>query len=135
MTRGAGHSPISIGVPTSISIKRIQTSQLYKRACLVAENEELTTNSISKQGLLQPIIVRPAAGEGNENYTIVAGNRRFNACKALGWMELPSRIVEADNNGKTSPYKSFRPRERCEATERGIGKEFRYSNLNPTTGY
>lgn len=135
MTRGAGHSPISIGVPTSISIKRIQTSQLYKRPCLVAENEELTTNSISKQGLLQPIIVRPAAGEGNENYTIVAGNRRFNACKALGWMELPSRIVEADDNGKTSPDKSFRPRERCEGTESGIGKEFRYSNLNPTTGY
>lgn len=134
MTRRTGHSPISIGVPTSISIKRIQTSQLYKRPCLVAENEELT-NSLSRQGLLQPIIVRPAAGEGNENYTIVAGNRRFNACKALGWMEIPSRIVEADDNGKTSPDKSFRPRERCEGTESGIGKEFRYSNLNPTTGY
>ncbi|MGC1134146.1 MAG: ParB N-terminal domain-containing protein [Nitrososphaeraceae archaeon] len=112
-------------------MKRIQTSQLYKRACLVAENEELT-NSISRQGLLQPIIVRPAAGEGNENYTIVAGNR-FNACKALGWMEIPSRIVEADDNGKTSPDKSFRPRELREGTESGIGKEFRYSNLNPTT--
>jgi ParB-like chromosome segregation protein Spo0J len=72
MTRRAGHSPISIGVPTSISINRIQTSQLYKRPCLVAENEELTTNSISRQGLLQPIIVRPAAGEGSENYTIAA---------------------------------------------------------------
>ena len=99
MTRRAGHFPISIGVPTSISIKRIHTSQLYKRVCLVAENEELT-DSISRQGLLQPIIVRivrTAAGEGNENYTIVAGNRRFNACKALGWMEIPSRILEADD--------------------------------------
>lgn len=46
---------------------------------------------------MQPIIVRTAAGEGNENYSIVAGNRRFNACKALGWMEIPSRIVEADD--------------------------------------
>jgi len=134
MTRRTGQSSISIGVPTSISIKRIQTSQLYKRACIVAENEELT-NSLSRQGLLQPIIVRPAAGEGNENYTIVAGNRRFNACKALGWMEILSRIVEADDNGKTSLDNSFRPRERCEGTESGIGKEFRYSNLNPTTGY
>jgi len=69
---------------------------MYKRTCIVAENEELT-NSISRQGLLQPILVRLAAGEGNENYTIVAGNRRFNACKALGWMEIPSRIVEADD--------------------------------------
>ena len=102
MTRSAGHSPIFIGVPTSISIKRIHTSQLYKRACLVAENEELT-NSISRQGLLQPIIVRTAAGEGNENYTIVAGNRRFNACKALGWMEIPSRIVEADDKEAFQP--------------------------------
>ena len=93
--RGTHLSPI--GVPTSISIKRIQTSQLYKRACPVVENEELI-NSIGRQGLLQPIIVRPAtAGEGNENYAIVAGNRRFNACKALGWKEIPARIVEADD--------------------------------------
>jgi ParB family chromosome partitioning protein len=96
MTRRAGHSPISIGVPTSISIKRIQTSQLYRRACLVAENEELT-NSINMQGLLQPIIVRPATDGGSENYSIVAGNRRFNACKALGWKDIPSRIVDADD--------------------------------------
>ncbi|MGA9318876.1 MAG: ParB N-terminal domain-containing protein [Nitrososphaeraceae archaeon] len=90
---------------------------------------------MSRQGLLQPIIVRPAAGEGNESYAIVAGNRRLNACKALGWMEISSRIVEADDNGKTSPDKSFRPRERCEGTESEIGKEFRYSDLNSTTGY
>lgn len=97
MTRRAGHSPVSIGVPTSIIIKRIQTSQLYKRACLVAENEELT-NSISRQGLLQPIIVRPAtADDSSENYSIVAGNRRFNACKALGWKEIPARMVEVDD--------------------------------------
>jgi len=31
MTRRTGQSSISIGVLTSISIKRIQTSQLYKR--------------------------------------------------------------------------------------------------------
>jgi len=47
---------------------------------------------------------------------VVAGNS-FNACKALEWMEIPSRIVEADDNGKTSPDKCFRPRERCEGTE------------------
>ena len=115
MTGRAGHSPISIGVPTSIS-KRIQTSQLYKRACLVAENEELT-KSIRRQGLLQPIIVRPAAGEGKENYTIVAGNRRFNACKAL-------------DQTKASDLENVVKEQRV-----GIGKEFSYSNLNPTTGY
>ena len=97
MTRRAGHSPISIGVPTSISIKRIQTSQLYKRACPAVENEELI-NSIGRQGLFQPIIVRPAtAGDSSENYSIVAGNRRFNACRALGWKEIPARIVEVDD--------------------------------------
>src|SRR5687768_7054421 len=31
-----------------------------------------------------------------------------------GWRYL---LVEADDNGKTSPDKSFRPRERCEGTE------------------
>ena len=46
--------------------------------------------SIKRHGLLQPIIVRPADG----GFEIVAGHRRFHACKSLLWRAIPSYIRE-----------------------------------------
>jgi len=46
-------------------------------------------HSIEKDGLLQPIIVRP---EGS-GYQIVAGERRWQACKRLGKTHIPAKIV------------------------------------------
>jgi ParB family chromosome partitioning protein len=45
--------------------------------------------SIGKDGLLQPIIVRPE-GAG---YQIVAGERRWQACKRLGFQTIAAKIV------------------------------------------
>lgn len=50
--------------------------------------------SIKKIGLLQPIIVRT---NSSENFEIVAGNRRLNACKKLGRRRIPCHIVELDD--------------------------------------
>jgi ParB family transcriptional regulator, chromosome partitioning protein len=92
-----GQSPISVEVASSISISQIQTSWFYERSC-VAEIEELAS-SISRQGLIQPIIVRltSSTSAGPGEYSIVAGNRRFNACKALGWKEIPARVIVASD--------------------------------------
>lgn len=49
------------------------------------EIEELA-QSIASQGLLSPIIVRPA---GDGAYELVAGERRLRACERLGWREIP----------------------------------------------
>jgi ParB family chromosome partitioning protein len=49
--------------------------------------------SIKVNGLLQPIIVRT-----KENYyEIVAGTRRYNACRSLGWRKIVCHIVELDD--------------------------------------
>lgn len=48
--------------------------------------------SIKKDGLLQPIIVRKA-GTG---YQIIAGERRYHACKMAGFDEIPVRVMETD---------------------------------------
>ena len=48
--------------------------------------------SILEKGLLQPIIVRMI--NNNINYEIVAGNRRYSACKKLGWKKIPCQIVD-----------------------------------------
>ncbi len=51
--------------------------------------EELAT-SIKENGLLQPILVREY-GEGR--YQIIAGERRFRACKLAGMAEIPAIIL------------------------------------------
>ncbi len=56
--------------------------------------EELAT-SIKKNGLLQPILVRPI---GNQKYQIIAGERRWQACKMAGLKTVPVRIKEANDD-------------------------------------
>jgi ParB family transcriptional regulator, chromosome partitioning protein len=46
--------------------------------------------SIRKHGLLQPIIVRPI----NQGFEIVAGHRRFYACKSLHWKVIPAMVKD-----------------------------------------
>lgn len=56
------------------------------------ENEiEGLAESIKSVGLIQPVIVR----RGDENYIIVAGERRFRAVKSLGWNSVQAIVIEA----------------------------------------
>lgn len=51
-------------------------------------------DSIRQHGLIQPIVVRPI-GAG---YQIVAGERRWRACRMLGMSEVPVIIKDFDDN-------------------------------------
>ncbi len=56
-------------------------------------------DSIRQNGLLQPIVVRPApkgAAEGAE-WELVAGERRWRAVRGLGWTEVPAIVKELDD--------------------------------------
>ena len=55
--------------------------------------EELS-ESIKENGLLQPILVREY-GEGR--YQIIAGERRFRACKLAGLTEIPAIVLDRDD--------------------------------------
>lgn len=55
--------------------------------------EELS-ESIRENGLLQPILVREYA-EGR--YQIIAGERRFRACKLAGLSEIPAIVLDRDD--------------------------------------
>ena len=46
--------------------------------------------SIKEHGLLQPIVIRPL----EHGFEIVAGHRRFSACRSLRWRFIPCRIRE-----------------------------------------
>lgn len=49
--------------------------------------------SIKEKGLLEPIIVRPV----DDGFEVVAGMRRYEACRKLGWRKLPAHVVELDD--------------------------------------
>ena len=59
-------------------------------------DEELAelSQSISENGLIQPIIVRKSDIIG---YELIAGERRLRACKRLGMTEIPAVVKEAVN--------------------------------------
>ena len=57
------------------------------------ELEELA-NSIETEGLLQPILVRKIG----DTYQIIAGERRYQACKQLGLKNVPVRIMDATDD-------------------------------------
>jgi ParB family chromosome partitioning protein len=51
--------------------------------------------SISENGLLQPLVVRPASASG-DRFELVAGERRLRAVQRLGWSDIPV-LVRADD--------------------------------------
>tara|TARA_B100000886_G_C20361986_1_gene465622 strand:+ start:23 stop:862 length:840 start_codon:yes stop_codon:yes gene_type:complete len=58
-----------------------------------SELKELS-NSIKSQGLIQPIIVKPVR---NEQYQIIAGERRWRACQLNGFHEVDCVVKSLDD--------------------------------------
>ena len=69
---------------TSLEPNKEQPRKKFNRNDL----EELA-NSIKSQGMIQPIIVRKIS---NENFEIVAGERRWRAAQLVGIHEVPVTI-------------------------------------------
>jgi ParB family chromosome partitioning protein len=83
------------GIVKDINISQIVESKYTIRISTKEEIEELSA-SIFEKGLLNAIIVR----HRNESiYEIVAGNRRFEACKKLGFRRISCQVIELDDKG------------------------------------
>lgn len=55
-------------------------------------------DSIRQNGLLQPIVVRPAGNrQGADRWELVAGERRWRAITRLGWKEIPAVVRPVDD--------------------------------------
>lgn len=76
-----------------ISIGSIATSTTNPRKTF--EGIEELAASIEAQGLLQPIVVRPAKKDGQ--FELIAGERRFRALKLLKRSEAPCRVMVAND--------------------------------------
>ncbi len=83
----AGAEKIKI---TSISPRKDQPRKTFEKEAL-----ELLADSISKYGVLQPILVRED-GFGKNSYEIIAGERRWRAAKLAGLSEIPAIVIDGD---------------------------------------
>jgi len=72
-----------------IPLNKISPNPNQPRIGFSEERIQELENSIKKDGLLQPILVRPL-GDG---YEIVAGERRWQACKRLDTETIPAKIL------------------------------------------
>ncbi|HAM16240.1 MAG TPA: chromosome partitioning protein ParB [Eggerthellaceae bacterium] len=81
----------SEGIEVNIDLVKPNPNQ--PRINFKKEDLEELAQSIRKNGLLQPILVRPVG----DMYEIIAGERRWQACKTLGMEKVPIRIKEADD--------------------------------------
>lgn len=91
LTKAFSTSPLILGIIDDIEISVLKPSRLILRK----DVGDLTnlSNSIKEKGLLQPILVR----NKQEYYEIIAGRRRYEACKKLGWRKIICHIVELDD--------------------------------------
>ncbi len=89
-------------IPTSIQlpgiIEDIDISYIVpsKYSLRISPNDDLQdlSKSIAEKGLLNAIIVR---NTNNSIYEIIAGNRRYMACKILGYRKIACQVIESDD--------------------------------------
>ncbi len=80
-------------VANSVSISDLSRNPYQPRQRFSEEKLEELVNSIKKNGVIQPIAVRPIKSE-NDKYEIVAGERRWIAAQRAGLHEIPVRVLD-----------------------------------------
>ena len=76
-----------------IPINEISLSRFQARKKFDQEKLRELAESIEKNGLIQPIIIR----KGKKNFELVAGERRLKACKLIGLKEISAIISNFDD--------------------------------------
>ena len=77
----------------TVPISDLSRNPYQPRQSFIEEKLEELTNSIKKNGIIQPIAVRPSKTE-NGKYEIVAGERRWLAAQRAGLHEIPVTILD-----------------------------------------
>lgn len=80
----------------TISVDLIVPNHLQPRKHFNDEALEELANSIRVHGVIQPVVVCPLP---NGRYELIAGERRWRACRKAGLAEVPAVFKDADNEG------------------------------------
>ncbi len=75
-----------------IPVELLQRGQYQPRIDMRQETLEELADSIRAQGVVQPIVVRPLVGAGEQRYEIIAGERRWRAAQLAELDAIPAVI-------------------------------------------
>lgn len=100
-------------VSNEVPIDSVRPNPDQPRTQFKKEELQELSSSIETHGLLQPILVRKT---GTDTYEIIAGERRWQACKMAGLKKIPICIKEADDDN---------------SLELALIENIQRSNLNP----
>lgn len=94
----AGVDALAQPATTSLGVEQLQPGQFQPRTHFAQDALDELARSLKEQGVLQPLLVRPASGDqGGDRYEIVAGERRWRAAKQAGLAEVPVLIRTLDD--------------------------------------
>lgn len=82
----------------SLDINMLQAGRYQPRRAFDNETLEELAASIEKQGVIQPIVVRKLQTSKEEKYEILAGERRWRACKLLNRDSIPAIVREMSDD-------------------------------------
>ena len=81
---------------TKVSISDLSRNPYQPRQIFDEDKLDELSNSIKKNGIIQPIAVRPSKSQSNK-YEIVAGERRWIAAQRAGLHEIPVNILDLND--------------------------------------
>jgi ParB family chromosome partitioning protein len=83
------------GLNREIDITKIDLPPKQPRRYFDPEKMQELVDSIKQHGVLEPILLRPVKSDQySDHYELVAGERRFRACKEIGHSKIPAIIKE-----------------------------------------
>ncbi len=90
--------PTVAGAPSSLPVTQMQAGKYQPRTRMDEGALAELAASIKAQGLMQPILVRPiGTNNGQTQYEIIAGERRFRASQLAGLTEVPVLVKDVDD--------------------------------------
>jgi ParB family transcriptional regulator, chromosome partitioning protein len=96
-----------------VALDRVRPCPFQPRKSFPDEALRDLADSIRTQGIVQPLIVRPAA---DDNFELIAGERRWRAARLAGLTEVPVIVRQADDRA---------------ALELALIENLQRENLNP----
>jgi ParB family chromosome partitioning protein len=114
-----------------LPVELLQRGRYQPRADLRPDTLAELADSIRKQGIVQPIIVRPIVGAAGaeQRYEIIAGERRWRAAQQAGLTEIPAVIRNVPDEAAMAmalieniQREDLNPLEEARAFERLIGE-------------
>jgi ParB family chromosome partitioning protein len=84
-----------VDILAKISVDFISRNPYQPRTGFNSEAMEELKKSILSNGLIQPITVRRTP---DHKYQLISGERRLNACREIGYKEIPAYILQIDSD-------------------------------------